>query len=339
MKPDISCEWIEMSSFLSNVPSVVDSPESVAMAATMTGVGRTPVTPSMVLPSATPSPSSRSPSLYGDVEVISYPLLPSPEKPLEIMQSLPSKGPLFDGSPLGNAKAKSPPRAISPSRPGGRVPFGKGTGGKAEIPSTPVALPISGDTKARITKLEPAEFADLYSRLSCKSLRSTSRNNLKSEHYRSPKKMDSTAAEVSAVSAPKPLAPVSNAERILHLGRVMGYQGGPALLILDGKLAVFTSGPLIVLLDVESCSDEMIRNGNPGIWRNFATISTVNITPLGKRPCGEDGFRQAFLRGHSRRIVLLEISSSGRLMASCEGGADAALILWDMKQVHSKLFN
>lgn len=331
MKPGVACEWIDMSHFLEGVPAAIDSPESVAV---MAASGKGLQTPSAaVLRSYTPSPSSASASaptsIYNDVEIINYPLLPSPEvKNEETTASFTSPGSLFPMSPIRSPapKMEARPRSLSPAKPTAPAPPRRGTSTKPVLVETP---------KPKLMKIQQADIADLYSRLCKPSSRSTTRNNLKSEHYTNSSQHETTApVEVSTVSVPKPPTPVTNAERILHLGRVMGYQGGPTLLIQEGKLVVFASGPLIVLLDVESCSEEMLYSASPGIWRNFAPTSAARVAPLGQRPCGEDGFRQAFLRGHSRRISLLEISSSGRLMASCEAGPEAALIVWDMKQVY-----
>ena len=75
-------------------------------------------------------------------------------------------------------------------------------------------------------------------------------------------------------------------------------------------------------MDIEKISDEMCRVSNPGIWRAFQ-----NSTHLIQ---GEEGYKQAFLKGHQSTITYLEISASGRLMASVESGKTASLILWDM---------
>jgi len=69
----------------------------------------------------------------------------------------------------------------------------------------------------------------------------------------------------------------------------------------------------------------MCRVSNPGIWRAFQFSSGLHRE-------GEEGYKQAFLKGHQSTITSLETSPSGRLMVSIESGPNALLILWDMLQ-------
>ena len=142
-----------------------------------------------------------------------------------------------------------------------------------------------------------------------------------------------------------------NSEKILQLERVLGYSGGPALLLYDGKMLVTASGSLLVLIDTQGTAG-VASAETPGLWRYFRSflLGTGSVLFLGRRDSSgshvaeeeykdededEDGgegegegeggrgarwrdrdrtralvgCEQAFLRGHTASIGLLEVRS------------------------------
>ena len=79
------------------------------------------------------------------------------------------------------------------------------------------------------------------------------------------------------------------------------------------------SGPMVVLLDLENHSDHLTES-SPLVWRLFKHVRPGELIP------------QAFLKGHTKKIVGMELALSGRLLASFESGPVAKLLLWDMVQ-------
>ena len=133
-------------------------------------------------------------------------------------------------------------------------------------------------------------------------------------------------------------------ERLLKMERVMSYSGGPSLLLHQGKLLVIASAALLVLIDTEGSASGADRS-NPGFWRNFKSFSQWSETgsdrgeqdkdgadrPLsGGEPKALLGCEQAFLKGHTASIGLLELSPSGAVMASAETCARGAVMVWNI---------
>lgn len=145
-----------------------------------------------------------------------------------------------------------------------------------------------------------------------------------------------------------------NSEKILQLERVLGYSGGPSLLLYDGKMLVTASGSLLVLIDIQGTAG-VASAENPGLWRYFRSflLGTGSVLFLGRRDSsgsvvtgeehkdegegkgeGDDegeggrsargrdrdrtralvGCEQAFLRGHTASIGLLEVRSRSVLL-------------------------
>ena len=140
-----------------------------------------------------------------------------------------------------------------------------------------------------------------------------------------------------------------NSEKILQLERVLGYSGGPSLLLYDGKMLVTASGSILVLIDTQGTAG-VASAEIPGLWRYFRSflLGTGSVLFLGRRNSagshgteeeykdededegegegegeggrgarGRDrdrtralvGCEQAFLRGHTASIGLLEVRS------------------------------
>lgn len=62
-----------------------------------------------------------------------------------------------------------------------------------------------------------------------------------------------------------------------------------------------------------------------GLWKAFKP-SVVNAAYQA------ENYPQAYLRGHSSNVVIIEISMDGRLMATCESGEKARMFLWDLQE-------
>jgi hypothetical protein len=126
---------------------------------------------------------------------------------------------------------------------------------------------------------------------------------------------------------------VAPVDRLLSLERSLGYNGGAAVLLASGSLLLFASGPLLVLVDLTSTGLGASSGGGKsgGFWRAFSNVRSGG--PLGTS-CGspEDktgdggegmdrcgttamGYRQAFLRGHSSAIGIIEVGNSKRFLA------------------------
>lgn len=133
-------------------------------------------------------------------------------------------------------------------------------------------------------------------------------------------------------------------ERLLQMERVMSYSGGPSLLLHQGKLLVIASAALLVLIDTEGSASSADRS-NPGFWRNFKSFSqasevgsegeifdksSAESLPSGSEPKAIMGCEQAFLKGHTAAIGLLELSPNGAVMASAETCAKGAVMVWNI---------
>ena len=136
------------------------------------------------------------------------------------------------------------------------------------------------------------------------------------------KKTQTSAANPASTGSSAPLITrhgipdTASHQKVLSLQRLLHYSGGPSLLLYDGKMIVQASGRHLVLVDVEGKAEVEINRaavGNAGLWRAFGNqTSGVGV----KDDLGElssqlsvEGYRQAFLKGHSRTIGLLEVRS------------------------------
>lgn len=144
--------------------------------------------------------------------------------------------------------------------------------------------------------------------------------------------MASTIQTVKTVTPNKAAFNVPSSERVLGIERVMGYTGGPAALLYNGGMIALASGVMIVLVDVRLREAEpqgiQPTKSNParystGLWKAFKS-STVTT--------GTENYPQAFLKGHSAPVAIIEVSMDGRMMVTCEAGVNAHLVLWDLQE-------
>ena len=67
-------------------------------------------------------------------------------------------------------------------------------------------------------------------------------------------------------------APDTNAsERVLQIERVLGYSGGPCLLLCEGKMLVIASGSMLVLIDTQGGAGCESAE-SPGLWKHFRSF-------------------------------------------------------------------
>ncbi len=148
---------------------------------------------------------------------------------------------------------------------------------------------------------------------------SNAKNNITTNTSQSKQRQSCTPSG----SIVRPTIPeTSLVDRVLSLERILGYSGGSSLLLYEGKMIVVSSGSLIVLIDVDGTAQEHTQLEAPGLWRAFKNANYTSAI--------NDKYKQAFLRGHSNNITLLEVSANHRYMISCDGGADGTVFLWDL---------
>lgn len=82
-------------------------------------------------------------------------------------------------------------------------------------------------------------------------------------------------------------------ENLLRLDRVLGYNGGPVVLLYNGRMMVFAVGVAIAMVDLKS----HIPKPQFGLWKAFAP----NPGSVGEHS------HQSFLKGHSENISLIEV--------------------------------
>jgi hypothetical protein len=87
---------------------------------------------------------------------------------------------------------------------------------------------------------------------------------------------------------------ILNARCDLSLRRMIGYTGGPAVLVYGGALLLCAVGPIIVLVDLQNAIRE---TPSTGLWRAFQDRSSS----------GNVKYEQSFLRGHRNKIGLIEV--------------------------------
>lgn len=130
------------------------------------------------------------------------------------------------------------------------------------------------------------------------------------------------------------------ADRVLALDRIMGYAGGPSLLLYDAKLLVITCDSLIVLIDIDGLAPTYLQDQqHPGLWKAFkshnytsSTSGNADITSAISNSSSNIN-KQAFLKGHSGAIGILEVSADFKYMISCETlQASPSLLIWDLVQ-------
>eukprot|EP01032_Pedospumella_encystans_P017145 gene17145-19547_t len=117
-------------------------------------------------------------------------------------------------------------------------------------------------------------------------------------------------------------------DRVLQLERLLGYSGGPAVLLYEGRMLLLATGSLLVMVDLDKEDRPVPTNG---LFRAFKSV-----TSLGTSVAGSDrelGFKQSFLRGHAHPIGLIEVSEKEMLMVTGETSTvNGALILWDARE-------
>eukprot|EP01038_Epipyxis_sp_PR26KG_P005252 gene5252-7298_t len=135
---------------------------------------------------------------------------------------------------------------------------------------------------------------------------------------------------------------VNAADKVLALERMLGYSGGPAVVIDGGRLLITSSGPIIVLVDLEkhnairdmnlssisagsndissyTGNHDQISSQNHGLWRAFKPIF-INSS----------GYRQSFLKSHKNNVSIIEISSKETFMVTCESTPNGIINCWDL---------
>lgn len=123
-------------------------------------------------------------------------------------------------------------------------------------------------------------------------------------------------------------------DKILNLEKVLGYSGGPAVLLYNGELLIISTGPLLILIDLnrevpgassfdDRCGldDSMISKLNSPPSKSVSRSLPVQVAATGNSRCHglwrafKDsfrerncvGFRQAILRGHTGSIGFIEV--------------------------------
>lgn len=117
----------------------------------------------------------------------------------------------------------------------------------------------------------------------------------------------------------------ADSERCLTLDAVLQYQGGPALLLEDGMVAVHASGPTIVLTDLSGEEELDRKAAGDGLWKLFSKARGGMARP------------QAYMQGHSSAVVLLEVSPSRTYLFSAEASKNGLFIVWDLATAAKKL--
>ena len=111
----------------------------------------------------------------------------------------------------------------------------------------------------------------------------------------------------------------AESDKCLSLDRILHYDGGPAVLVEGGGLAIHASGPILVVSEIQNNpSSERMASG-AGLWALFSA----------DRNAGSHN-RHAFLHGHSQPVCHIKVSVSGKYLISAEGGSAALLIVWNI---------
>ena len=111
----------------------------------------------------------------------------------------------------------------------------------------------------------------------------------------------------------------AESDKCLSLDRILHYDGGPAVLVEGGGLAIHASGPILVVSEIQNNpSSERMASG-AGLWALFSA----------DRNAGSQN-RHAFLHGHSQPVCHIKVSVSGKYLISAEGGSAALLIVWNI---------
>ena len=126
----------------------------------------------------------------------------------------------------------------------------------------------------------------------------------------------------------KPVIPVpSVSERALIVEKLLGYRGGPALLLYSGRMVVYTSGNTLVLIDIAGCAAVESQASQPGLWSHFKGMtreSTIENSRSGEHT-------QTFLRQHKAPITVLEVSyakhGAGGLLATADSAPNGLIYI------------
>ena len=89
----------------------------------------------------------------------------------------------------------------------------------------------------------------------------------------------------------------SSSDKILNMERILGYKGGPAVLLYDTRMLLLATGPLLIMIDLDKANSTWPTHG---LWRAFKP------TPSSQQK--GTGYRQSFLRGHVNEICSVEVS-------------------------------
>ena len=129
----------------------------------------------------------------------------------------------------------------------------------------------------------------------------------------------------------KPVIPIpSLSERAFLVEKLLGYRGGPALLLYSGGMVVYTSGNTLVLIDVAGCAAAESQASQPGLWSHFKGMireSTIEHSRSGE-------YTQAFIRQHDAPITVLEVSyakhGAGGLLATADGSPNGLICIYSL---------
>lgn len=129
---------------------------------------------------------------------------------------------------------------------------------------------------------------------------------------------------------------VPTSDKLLCLERLLGYNGGAAVLLFGGQMLLYATGPLIVMIDIsdKDGSSDAAAARTGGLWRAFgpgsSSSSSCSNHPVASLSYPE-GYRQAFLRGHSNHVGIIEVSEREAYMATGETNVqNGLLILWSV---------
>lgn len=82
-------------------------------------------------------------------------------------------------------------------------------------------------------------------------------------------------------------------ERVFNVSSLIGYQGGPMVLLYNSSLLVYGCGYQLVLTKLKEEKENSLR----GLWKAFPKTEENGLK-----------FQQAFLKGHNGNISLLQVS-------------------------------
>ena len=181
-------------------------------------------------------------------------------------------------------------------------------GGKSSIPSAaiggetaPPQSPTKRGTGHHHHVIGSPSAADKETVLS--QALSTPRHTLKASSFATPSTVGLVGAATtttlgSAGIVRYQVPEVSPSDRLLSLERLLGYNGGPSVLLYEGRMLLLATHSLLVMIDLQS--DVCLTSPTShGLWKAFRNAVSSSTT---------GGFRQAILRGHSAPVTIIEVS-------------------------------